>query len=140
MTKKSPLPPSLSHVELPGGKTKVLNVRQIRRINRYPNESDDESATETNSDTDDWLHWNGDLDDPNFNESDGEADDEFVMDVVGDFDVNEEVEELDVHAAPNIAGLIRPLRKSKLTTTLIIKQSAPVNTKETRKVKGNKQR
>jgi hypothetical protein len=53
-----------------------LNVRRIRRINRHPVESDEDSAPERISDTEDWLNWNGDLDNPNDSEQDCSADDD----------------------------------------------------------------
>ena len=66
----------MSAKELHGGQTQILNVRRIRRINRLSVESDQDSPTETISDTDDWLDWNGDLDNPNYSEEDCAADDE----------------------------------------------------------------
>jgi len=58
LSERSPLPPALSAKNLPGGRTQILNVPQIRRINRHPVESDDDSAPESILDTDDWLNWN----------------------------------------------------------------------------------
>jgi len=60
LPERSPLPPPLSAKDLPGERTQVLNVRRIRRINRHPVESDEDSASESISDTEDWLNWNGD--------------------------------------------------------------------------------
>jgi hypothetical protein len=76
LSERSPLPPALSAKELPGGRTQILNVRRIRIINRHPVESDEDSAPESISDTEDWLHWNGDLDNPNDSEEDCAADDD----------------------------------------------------------------
>jgi len=76
LSERSPLPPALSAKDLPGGRTQILNVRRIRRINRHPVESDEASAPESISDTDDWLNWNGYLDNPNDSEEDCPADDE----------------------------------------------------------------
>jgi hypothetical protein len=72
----SPLPPALSAKELPGGRTQILNVRRIRRINRHTVKSDELSEPERITDTDDWLHWNGDLDYPYDSEEDCVADDD----------------------------------------------------------------
>jgi hypothetical protein len=36
LSERSPLPPALSAKDLPGGQTQILNVHQIRRINRPP--------------------------------------------------------------------------------------------------------
>jgi len=71
LSKRSPLPPALSAKDLPGGRTQILNVRRIRRINCHPVESDEDSAPESISDTADWLNWNGDLDNPNDSECHG---------------------------------------------------------------------
>jgi hypothetical protein len=77
LSETSPLPPALSAKDIPGGRTQILNVRRIRRINRHLIERDKDSAPESISDTNDWLNWNGDLDTPNESEEDYAADDEF---------------------------------------------------------------
>jgi len=59
---------SLSANDLPGGWTQILNVYQIRWINRHPVDSDEHSVPESISDTVDWLNRNGDLDNPNNSE------------------------------------------------------------------------
>jgi hypothetical protein len=56
LSEKSPLPPALSAKDLPGGRTQILNVRRNRRINCHPVESDEDSAPESISDTEDWLN------------------------------------------------------------------------------------
>jgi len=76
LSERSPLPPALSAKDLAGGRTQILNVRQIWRINRHPVRSDNNSAPESISDTDGWLNWNGDLDNPNDSEDDCAADHE----------------------------------------------------------------
>ena len=53
LSERSPLPPALSAKELPGGRTHILNDRRIRRINRHPVDSDEDSLPESISDTDD---------------------------------------------------------------------------------------
>jgi len=53
LSERSPLPPALSAKDLPGGRTQILNVRRIWRINRHPVESDKDSAPESISDTGD---------------------------------------------------------------------------------------
>jgi len=70
------LPPALSAKDLPGGRTQILNVHQIRRINRYLVEHNEDSAPESILGTDDWLNWNGDLDNPKDSEDDCAADNE----------------------------------------------------------------
>jgi len=76
LSERSPLPPAWSAKDLPGGWTQILNVCRIQRINRHPVESDEDSPPAILSDTDDWLNWNGDLDNPNDSEDDCAAHDE----------------------------------------------------------------
>jgi len=80
-SEKSPVPPALSAKDLPGGWTHVLNVCHIKPIDRHPAESDEDSSPESISDTENWLNWNGDLDNPNDSEDDWEADDESDMEL-----------------------------------------------------------
>jgi hypothetical protein len=47
------VPPALSAKNLPGGRTRVLNVRRIKWINRHPAESDEDSSSKSISDTED---------------------------------------------------------------------------------------
>jgi len=61
----SPLPPPVSAKDFLGGQTRILIGRRIWRINRHPVESDEDSAPESISDSDDWQDWNGDIDNPN---------------------------------------------------------------------------
>jgi len=65
LSERSPLPPALSAKQLAGGQTEVWNVRRIWRIDRHPAEGHDDSAPETVADTENWLNWNSDLDNPN---------------------------------------------------------------------------
>jgi len=112
LSERSPLPRALSAKDLPGGRTQIFNVRRIRRINRYPVESDDDSAPENILDTDDWHNWNGDFNNPNDSEEDCAADDE------SDIEHNNGIEDPEcpvqqvVSAAPNEPGLVWPTRKS----------------------------
>jgi len=76
LSDRSPLPPAWSTKDLPGGRTQILNVRRIWSINRHPVGSDEDSAPESLSDSDDWLNWNGNLNNPNDSEDDCSADDE----------------------------------------------------------------
>jgi hypothetical protein len=70
LSEKSPEPPALSAKYLPGGRTQVLNVRRIKRIDRHPADSNEDSSPESISDTENWLNWNGDLDNLNDSEDD----------------------------------------------------------------------
>jgi hypothetical protein len=75
LSERSPLPPALTAKDLPGGRTQILSVRRIQRINLHPVESNNDSAPESISDTYDWLNWNGDFDNPNVSKDDCAADD-----------------------------------------------------------------
>jgi len=112
-----------------------MNVRQIRRIDCHPVESDEDSASETISDTEDWLNWNGDLDNPNDSEDNCAADIE--SDIGQDNSVHDlqSPEQRDVSAAPNVPGFIRPTRKSKRRAEKVF---MTVNAIETRRNKGVK--
>jgi len=76
LSERSPLPPLLSANDLPGGRTQIVNVCRIRRINCHPVEGNKDSASKSISDTDVWLNWNGDLDNPIDSEGDCAADDQ----------------------------------------------------------------
>jgi hypothetical protein len=47
LSERSLFPPALYAKDLPGGRTQILNVRCIRRINRHPVESNEDSARES---------------------------------------------------------------------------------------------
>jgi hypothetical protein len=53
LAERPALPPPLSAKDLPGGRTQVLNVRPIRRINRHTVKNDEDRAPESLSDTED---------------------------------------------------------------------------------------
>jgi hypothetical protein len=112
LSEKSPLPPTFSPKDLPGGRTQILNGRRIWIINRHPAESNEDSTPESISDTDDWLNWNGDLDNPNDMEDDCAADDESDIDRDNGIEDPECLQQQDVCAAPNVTGLVRPTRMS----------------------------
>jgi len=98
-------------------------------------ESDEHSAPESISDTDDWLHWNGDLDNRIHSEEDVAAD------VQSDIEQNNGIEDLecpaqqDLSAAANVPGLVRPPRKSKRQAEKLL---VTINAAETRRNKGGK--
>jgi len=132
-----PLPPALSAKDLPGGRTQILNVRRIRRITRHPVESDDESAPESISDPDDWLKWNGDLDNPNDSEDDCAADNGADIEHTNGIKDPECPEQQDISTAPNVPGLVRPTRKLKKQAE---KALVMVNAVEMRRHKGGKEK
>jgi len=136
-SERSPLPPASSAKDLPGGRTQILNVRRIRRINRHPVESDGHSAPESISDNDDWLNWNGDLDNPNDSEDNCAADDESDIERNIGIENSEYPEQQDVSTAPNVPGLVRPRRKSKRQAEKVL---VMVNAVEMRRNKGWKEK
>jgi len=137
LSERSLLPPALSAKDLPGGRTQILNVRQIRRINCLPVESDDDNAPETISETDDWLNWNRNLDNPDDSEQDCAADDESDIEHNNGIEDPECPEQQDVSAAPNVPGLVRPTRKSKRQDEKVL---VIVNAVETWRNKGGKKK
>jgi len=112
LSERCPLPPPLSVKENPGGRTQKLNARRIRRINRHPVESAEDSAPESISDTEDWLNWNGDLD--NLTDSEDHCGVDFESDIEQNNSIEYpgSLEERDVGAAWNVPRLIRPTQKS----------------------------
>jgi len=135
LSERSPLPPALLAKDLPGGRTEILNVRRIRRINRHPGESDKDSAPESISDTEDWPYWNGDLDNPNDTEGACTADIESDIKQGNCIEDLQCPEQSDLSPAPNVPGLIRPAQKSHGPTEKVL---AMVNAIETRRNKGVK--
>ena len=114
-----------------------MNVRSIRRIHCHPVESDEHSAPESISDTEDWLNWNGDLDNPNDSEEDWAADDDSDIEHNNCIEDPECTEQQDVSAAPNVPGLVRPTRKSERQAEKVL---MTVNAAETRRNKGGKKK
>jgi hypothetical protein len=114
-----------------------LNIRHIRRIDRQPVESDEDSAPESISDTEDWLNWNCDLDNPNDSEEDCAADDN--SDIVHNNCIEDPEcpEQQDVSATPNVPRLVRPTRKSKREAQ---KDLMTVNAAEKGRNKGGKKK
>jgi len=112
-SESSPLPPPVSAKDLPGRQTLMLNFHRIRRINRHAFKSDEDSAPERISDTEDWLNWNGDLDNLDDSEDDCAADVESDIEQNNSIEFAECPEQRDVSATPNVPGLIWPTRKSK---------------------------
>ena len=99
LSERSPLPPALSANILPGGRTPVLNVSGIKIIDRHPAQSDEDCAPESISDTENWLDWDGDLDDPNDREDDWEADTDSEIELDNGIEDPESPEQRDVSAA-----------------------------------------
>jgi len=137
LSDKSPVPPALSAKDVLGGRTQIFNVRRIKRIDRHPAESDEDISPESISDTENWLHWNGDLDNPNDSEDDWQADNESDMELDNGSEQSETPELRNVSAAPNVPGLIRLILRSKKK---VEKALLTVNIMETRRNNGIKKK
>jgi len=107
LSERSPLPPPLLFAkDLPGGRPQILNVHPIRRINCHPLTSDENSAPESISDTEDRLNWYGDLDNHNGSEDDCAADGGSDIGQDKSIEDPEWQEQRDVSAVSNGPGLI----------------------------------
>jgi len=137
LSERSPLPPALSAKDLTAGRTHILNLRRIRRINFHPGESDEDRAPERISDTEEWLNWYCDLDNPNDSEEDCAADNDSDIEHKNCIKDPECPEQQDVSAAPNVPRLVWPIRKSKRQAE---KVSVTVNAAEMRRNKGGKKK
>jgi hypothetical protein len=135
LSERSPQPPAFSANDLLGGRTQLLNVRRMKKIDHHLVESDKDSAPESISDTENWLHWNRVLENPNVSEDACEADDESDLEQENIIKDSETTAQRDVSAAQNVPGLIRPIRKSK---TQAEKAIGTASAMETQKNKGNK--
>jgi hypothetical protein len=129
LSEKSPVPQALSGKELPGERTQILNVRRIRRVNRHPAESDEDSSRESISHTKNWLNWNGDLHNSNESEDDWKADNESDIELDKGSENSESLEQRNVSAVLNVPGLIRPIHRTKKK---VEKSLITVNIMETR--------
>jgi len=137
LSAKSSVPPALSAKDLPGVQTQILNVRQIKRIDRHPVETDEDSSPEIISDTKTWLNWSMDLDNPNYSEDDWQADSESDMELDNGNGEQEPPELGNMSAAPNVPGLIRHILGSKKK---VEKALLTVHIMETRRNNGIKKK
>jgi len=135
LSERSPFPLALAAKDLPGGRTQILNVHRIRRINCHPIESDKDSTPQSISDTNDWLNWNGDLDNPNDSEEDCAADYESNIEQNNCIEDRECPGQQDVSAVSNLTGLVWPTQKSKRQAEKVF---VTVNAVETRRNIGGK--
>ena len=95
-----------------------------------------DSAPESISDTENWLNWEGNLDNPNDTEGDYEADVESGIAQDNGIEDPECPEQRDVSAPPNVPGLIRPTWKSQRPAGKVL----TVNAFETRRNQGVKKK
>ena len=134
LSKRSLLPPTLCAKDLPGGQTQISNVRRIRRINHHPAESDQDSAPESISDTENWLHWNGDLDPPNASDDDCDIDITLHIELDNRIEAPESPEHRDMSAARNFPRLILATCRSMKSAVMWL---MTVTAMETRMNQGN---
>jgi len=137
LSEQSTVPPALFARNLTGGQAEVLTVRWVKRIDRHPAKSDEDSSPENISGTANWLHWNGNLDNPNDSEDDWAADNESEMELDSGSEHSEIPEQQHLSATLNVSGLIWPIQwsKKKVEKTLMT-----VNIMETRRNKGIKKK
>jgi hypothetical protein len=114
-----------------------LNLCHIRRINCDPVESDKESASESFSNSDDWLNYNGDLDNPYDSKEDGAADDDSDIEHNNCIKDQECPEQQDVSVTPNVPGLVWQTLKFKGQAEMVLQM---VNAVETRRNKEGKKK
>jgi len=129
LPERSHVPPALSAKDLPGGSTQVVNVHGIETIEWHPAESDEERTPESNSHPDNWPHWNGDLDNPNYSEDNWETDNESDMDVDSGVEDPESPALRDVSATRHIPGMIRPTRRSNWQVGKVLMTGNKMETK-----------
>jgi len=98
----------MSAKDLRGGRTEVLNVGQIKRLDHHPAGSDHNSAPESIPETENLLDWNEDLDNPNHSEDNWDADNESDIGLHNGKKDPQTPEHGDVNATPSIPGSIRP--------------------------------
>jgi len=103
--------PTLTAKALPGGRTQVVYVHQMKWIGRHPAECDKDIAPQSISDTKDWLVWNGDLDNPNDSKDDWDADYESDLELDNGINDSESPEQQNESAAPIVPRLIWPTRR-----------------------------
>jgi len=130
LSETSAVPPALSAKNLPEGGTQIINVRRIQTTNYNPFKSDKEIAPESISDTEDWLHSNGDLENPNDREDDCGADIESHIDQDNSIEDQHCPGQRDENTAPIVPRLIRPTRKLNRQAELVL---VTVNTMKTRR-------
>jgi hypothetical protein len=109
LCQKSPLRPALSVKDLCRGRTEIFNVCQINRIDHHSPKSDEDSSSESISDPENWLNWDGDFDNPNVSEDNWEADNESDMRLDNGSKNSETPEQRNVSVLTSVPGLIRPI-------------------------------
>jgi hypothetical protein len=122
-------------MDLHWGRTQILNIGRIRRINRHPVKRDKDSTPESIWDTEDQLTWKGDIDNPNDSEED------YAADVKSDIAQNNTIEDpqcpvqRNVSPVPNVPGSIQPTHKSKWQAEIMLGMVNAIKTRRNKEVK-----
>jgi len=134
-SERSLLTPALPAKHHSAERTQVFDVRQIKRIDHHPAESDQGSTAVNICNTENWLNWNGDLEVPTDSKDNCKADDESNIEYGNGTMAWESPEHQVVCVAPNVAGLIRPTWRSNKQAT---EGLMTVSSTETRRNKANR--
>jgi len=137
LSERSRQPPALSAKDLRGAQTQILNVCRLKQIDRHRAKSDEDRACESISDTESLLNWNRNLDNPNVNKDDWEAEDELDVEQDNVIEDPDTPAQPDVSAAPNVPGLIWPSQRAKKQAEKLI---VTVSAMEMSRNKGNEQK
>jgi len=135
LSERSPLPPGLSGEDLPWGRTQILNVCRIQRVNHHPVESDEENAFESVSDSENRLNGKGDLDNTNDSEDNCAVGNESHIEHNTGIEDQEYPQEQHVSAVTNVPRLVWLKRMSKRRAPMML---VTVNAIETRRNQGVK--
>lgn len=103
---RSPFPPGMSAQDLTGGRSQVLNVPNINRIDHRPAKYDKDIVPDCIADTNNWYDWNGDLGNPNDREVNLEADNESDKEQENGIGNSDSPALINVSAIPDVARLM----------------------------------
>jgi len=103
-----PVQSALSAKNIPGERMQVWIINSIIGIDWHPAESDEDSAPECISVTENWLNRNGDFKIPNDSKDNWKTSNESDQQLDNGIEDQETPGRRDVRATPNVPGLIRP--------------------------------
>jgi len=134
LSDRSSLPSVLSAMYLHGGRTQILNLWWIRRIDCHRVESYEDSAALNISKSEKWHHWNGDQDYTSDKETNWAADVE--CDIRQDNAIQEPEcpQKRDVSAVPKVPGLIQHTWKLKRTAENVLVRGNAIETRRIEEV------
>jgi len=104
-------------------------------MNRHPVKTDEDSVPESSSDTENWLDWNGDLGYPNVSEDNCATDNESDMEKQNGIDEPECAELHHVSATANVHGLVRPTQNWMRQVEKILVTVNAIGTRRNNEVK-----